>query len=86
MAIFYSQSFLSVSDYMKPDMEIREAFDLCEADLEAAQLAFEQELQAANHIATIKSVEFLEFDSGNSTHANAYFQVEYESESQFDLD
>lgn len=78
---FYTEVALSVSDFYEGDID--EAFENCAKATELAQDVFTDMLKDEEHIASIESVEFLEFDSSNWTHAGAYFEIKYESESEF---
>ena len=55
-----------------------EDFDATERDIKGAKAEFNEEA-AREHVVVKKivSVEFVEFDSGNPTHAMAYFDVTY---------
>jgi hypothetical protein len=51
-------------------------FDLCSEALDDASAEAAEYLQAVlGHVPTILDVEFIEFDSNNPSHANAYFAV-----------
>lgn len=55
-----------------------DAFEACENDTDAATRAFRDEAEAEGvKIERIISVEFIEFDSPNPSHAVGYFNVTY---------
>lgn len=81
MKTFQFETCLSVADYAGVDgHDAEEAFDSCSQDVEAAQKQAINEIQdlAPRQPITVRSVEFQEFDSGNWTHATAYFTVTVE--------
>lgn len=71
--------FLVVEDYyLKNGRNSNLAFNQCAADVNAAEAAFREEMKERKlHIDSISLIEFVEFDSPNVGHANAYFDVRY---------
>ena len=77
---FVFEVALSVEDYSDGDDRERDAFDAASEDIDGAtKLAKEDIADAFDGKApkeiVISNVEFAEFDSGNITHAAAYFAV-----------
>lgn len=73
------ETALSVADYVE-DSGAESAFDLAREDTEGAVKQVQAELHEVLTIDEIDQLtitaEFLEFDSGNWTHAGAYFAIE----------
>ena len=79
---FQFEVALSVAKYWEDDNET--AFENCKQDFDAALEVAQEELTEAGVAKAldsmggmkIKVVEFVEFDSGNPSHAGGYFLVE----------
>jgi len=70
--IWFEQA-LSVRDYGKGEA----AFDRAENDVNKARVLMEEEIKESGISGlSVGVIEFLEFDSGNWTHAGAYFNCQ----------
>lgn len=78
---------LAVEDYVEDaeSAEDGDAFTDCAEDTEQASDDFRKMARDLYNVQVeVISCTFVEFDSGNWTHANAYFEIEYEADQDID--
>jgi len=85
---FQFEVALSVAKYWEDDNET--AFENCKQDFDAALEVAQEELTEAGVAEEIKDMKvkvdrFLEFDSGNPTHAGGYFLIEMSGSNKEDI-